>query len=187
MGAFIEQVQRNNQLQNTILSARQQKELEKARERRKKEKIKEYKDNVTATKSGYRVELYNVLKENYKKHSKEIAFAINEDEEEEIINDLIRTHFVGLNEADKDKLFFDMIQNFSTLNKRLYTQAKTSEKIRSDIEPVVEEEEETVKTSSKVIKVILIAAGIIIVAAFQFACGFIGGLAGMNGGKRRRF
>lgn len=186
MGAFIEQVQKNNQLQNTILSARQQKELEKASERRKKEKLREYKENVTATKNGYKIELYNVLKNNYRKYSKETAFTVNEEEKDEIIDNLIETYFVGLNETDKNKIFFDMLQSFDTLNKRLYTQAKTSEKIRSDIEPVVEEEE-TAKTSSKVIKIILIAIGIIIVAAFQFTCGFIEGLAGMNGGKRRRF
>lgn len=143
MGAFIDQVTKNNQLQQQILSEKRRKEIQKQKEKREKQQEKSYKESLKTLQK----ELYNNLYFKISEHYKSMGVLAHEyliinkyDIIQEVLNDSI---FIGINDLDIIDLKQFLYNKFNSLNSFFYKEYKEKEKILNSNEPEEEQQEKT--------------------------------------------
>ena len=154
MGAFIDQVTKNNQLQQQILSEKRRKEIQKQKEKREKQQEKSYKESLKTLQKELYNNLYFKISDTYKSMSV-LAYEyliINKfDIIQEVLNDSI---LIGINDLDIIDLKQFLYNKFNSLNNFFYKEYKEKEKILNSSEPEEEQQEKT-NIFEIVIKIIL--------------------------------
>ena len=156
MGAFIDQVAKNNQLQQQILSEKRRKEIQKQKEKREKQEEKSYKESLKTL----RKELYNNLYFKISDHYKSMGVLAHEyilihkdDLIQEILQDAI---LIGINDLDIMELKQFIYSKFNTLNNFYNKEYREKEKILFNNQIIEEEEQKTeIHIWGNIIKVIL--------------------------------
>ena len=158
MGAFIDQVAKNNQLQQQILSEKRRKELQKQKEKREKQQEKSYKESWKTLKK----ELYNSLYFKISDHYKSMGvlayeyLLINKDD---IIQEVLENSILaGVNEIDTMELKQFLYSNFNTINNFFNKEYREKEKMlfyNQAVKEEEEEEQEKTNISKILIKIIL--------------------------------
>ena len=173
MGAFIDQVAKNNQLQQQILSEKRRKELQKQKEKREKQQEKSYKESLKTLQK----ELYNNLYFKISDHYKSMGVLAYEyliinkyDIIQEVLQDAI---LIEINDLDIMELKQFLYSKFNTLNNFFNKNNKEKEKILFNNQIPEEEEQETeIHIFGNIIKVILFIVFfpiyIIIIAAVAY-------------------
>ena len=154
MGAFIDQVTKNNQLQQQILSEKRRKEIQKQQEKREKQQEKSYKESLKTLQK----ELYNNLYFKISDHYKLIGVLAYEYlllNKYDIIQEVLQNAIlVDVNDLDIIDLKQFLYNKFNSLNNFFYKEYKEKEKILNSSEPEEEQQEKT-NIFEIVIKIIL--------------------------------
>lgn len=143
MGAFIDQVTKNNQLQQQILSEKRRKEIQKQQEKREKQQEKSYKESLKTLQK----ELYNNLYFKISDHYKLIGVLAYEYlllNKYDIIQEVLQNAIlVDVNDLDIIDLKQFLYNKFNSLNNFFYKEYKEKEKILNSSEPEEEQQEKT--------------------------------------------
>lgn len=156
MGTFIDQVAKNNQLQQEIFSEKRRKELQKQKEKREQQQEKSYKESLKTLQK----ELYNSLYFKISDHYKSMGVLAYEyliinkiDIIQEVLNNSILT---GINELDTIELRQFLYSKFNTINNFFNKEYREKEKMLFYNQAVEEEEEkEKANIFEILIKIIL--------------------------------
>lgn len=143
MGAFIDQVTKNNQLQQQILSEKRRKELQKQKEKREKQQEKSYKESLKTLQKELYNNLYFKISDHYKSMgvlSYEYLIINKCDIIQEVLQNAI---LVDVNDLDIIDLKQFLYNKFNILNNFFYREYKEKEKILNDSEPEEEQQEKT--------------------------------------------
>ena len=161
MGAFIEQVEKNNRLQVQSLSYKKQVQIQKEEARKKREKEKEKRENIKALKIGCNVYFNNILNNNYNDYNyKNIYTYLIKNRNDYINNYIIEIDLKkqDFTQYEKDLLYFEFLKIYDSLNNKYYSNYKKIENIE-EIEE--EKEEETPQKINILIYIIYAFFGII--------------------------
>ncbi len=154
MGAFIDQVTKNNQLQQQILSEKRRKEIQKQKEKREKQQEKSYKESLKTLQK----ELYNNLYFKISDHYKSMGTLAHEYliiNKYDIIQEVLQNAIlIGINDLDIIDLKQFLYNKFNSLNNFFYKEYKEKEKILNSSEPEEDQQEKT-NIFEIVIKIIL--------------------------------
>lgn len=155
MGAFIDQVTKNNQLQQQILSEKRRKEIQKQKEKREKQQEKSYRESLKTLQK----ELYNNLYFKISDHYKSMGVLAHEyliinkyDIIQEVLNDSV---LLDVNDLDIIDLKQFLCNKFNSLNNFFYREYKEKEKIINNNEPEEEQQQEKTNIFEILIKIIL--------------------------------
>lgn len=143
MGAFIDQVTKNNQLQQQILSEKRRKEIQKQKEKREKQQEKSYKESLKTLQKELYNNLYFKISDTYKSMSvlaHEYLIINKYNIIQEVLNDSI---LIGINDLDVIDLKQFLYNKFNSLNSFFYKEYKEKEKILNSSEPEEEQQEKT--------------------------------------------
>lgn len=143
MGAFIDQVTKNNQLQQQILSEKRRKEIQKQKEKREKQQEKSYKESLKTLQKELYNNLYFKISDTYKSMSvlaHEYLIINKYDLIREILNDSI---LIDVNDLDIIALKQFLYNKFNSLNSFFYKEYKEKEKILNSSEPEEDQQEKT--------------------------------------------
>lgn len=155
MGAFIDQVTKNNQLQQQILSEKRRKEIQKQKEKREKQQEKSYKESLKTLQKELYNNLYFKISDTYKSMgvlAYEYLVINKNDIISEVLNDSI---LLGINDLDIIDLKQFLYNKFNTLNNFFNKEYKEKEKILNSSEPEEEQQQEKTNIFEIVIKIIL--------------------------------
>lgn len=155
MGAFIDQVTKNNQLQQQILSEKRRKEIQKQQEKREKQQEKSYRESLKTLQKELYNNLYFKISDTYKSMGvlAHKYLIINKyDIIQEVLNDSI---LIDVNDLDIIDLKQFLYNKFNTLNNFFYREYKEKEKILNDSEPEEEQQQEKTNIFEILIKIIL--------------------------------
>lgn len=154
MGAFIDQVTKNNQLQQQILSEKRRKEIQKQKEKREKQQEKSYKESLKTLQKELYNNLYFKISNTYKSMgvlAHEYLIINKYDIIQEVLNDSV---LIDVNDLDIIDLKQFLYNKFNSLNTFFYKEYKEKEKILNDSKPEEEQQEKT-NIFEIVIKIIL--------------------------------
>ena len=143
MGAFIDQVTKNNQLQQQILSEKRRKEIQKQKEKREKQQEKSYKESLKTLQKELYNNLYFKISDHYKSMNvlaHEYLIVNKYDIIQEVLQNAI---LVDVNDLDIIDLKQFLYNKFNSLNNFFYKEYKEKEKILDNSEPEEEQQEKT--------------------------------------------
>ncbi len=183
MGHFIEQIQKNNQLQQQILTEKQEKENKKELERKQriyekkcKQKDLEYKEYINYLKKQAIVFLNNYIENEYNKKGT-ITYENYLLNRKEIIKDLSKEFYkkhkiTDIN--DKADIFLIIKDNFLKINKKYYLVQKEVERIELNhiTEEALREQNNTSNNINKSFEIILDIISMIFKIIITIIAGF---------------
>lgn len=146
MGTFIDQVAKNNQLQQQILSEKRRKELQKQKEKREKQQEKSYKESLKTLQKELYNSLYFKISDTYKSMgvlAYEYLIINKTDIIQEVLDNSILT---GVNEIDTMELKQFLYSKFNTINNFFNKEYREKEKMLF-YNQAVEEEQQQEKTN----------------------------------------
>lgn len=155
MGAFIDQVTKNNQLQQQILSEKRRKEIQKQKEKREKQQEKSYRESLKTLQKELYNNLYFKISDTYKSMSvlaHEYLIINKYDMIQEVLDNSI---LIDVNDLDIIDLKQFLYNKFNTLNNFFYREYKEKEKILNNNEPEEEQQQEKTNIFEIIIKIIL--------------------------------
>ena len=155
MGAFIDQVTKNNQLQQQILSEKRRKEIQKQKEKREKQQEKSYKESLKTLQKELYNTLYFKISDDYKSMGvlAHKYLIINKyDIIQKVLQDAI---LIGINDLDIIELKQFLYNKFNSLNSFFYKEYKEKQKILNSNEPEEEQQQEKPNIFDILVKIIL--------------------------------
>ena len=142
MGAFIDQVTKNNQLQQEILSEKRRKEQQKQKEKREQQQEKSYKESLKKLQKELYNNLYFKILDTYKSIGV-LAYEYLIINKTDIIQEVLdNSIFTGVNELDTMELKKILYNKFNTLNNFFNKEYREKEKLLFYNQAVKEEEEQ---------------------------------------------
>ena len=156
MGTFIDQVAKNNQLQQQILSEKRRKELQKQKEKTEKQQEKSYKESLKTLQKELYNSLYFKISDTYKSMGI-LAYEYLLMNKVNIIQEVLGNSILaGVNEIDTMELKQFLYSKFNTINNFFNKEYREKEKMLFYNQAEEEEKEQEKTNISKIlIKIIL--------------------------------
>lgn len=155
MGVFINEVAKNNRLQEQILTEKQQKERKREKEKREKDNERTYRASLVTLKKEISNNIYYTLEQQYKLYN---IFSYNKNlilkNKNEILENILQNLLIGINIQDVYELKRYAKSEYNKINKFLYNEYKQDNKAIFEIEKEKQKEKfETIPKSKKTVSI----------------------------------